>query len=637
VPIEAIPAEFIWIMGFVFGVLVVTAYNEKSLANSELQLNELDVPESPSPPANITTTPHAGKPSMARTAGLVAALTVVSKVIGLARDMMVASQFGTSIVADAYNYAYMFTGNILILFGGLGGPFHSSVVTVLTPRKDDPQTGRLILQMAGITSALLAFATVVMVLLAPFIVSQMSDRYSPDWAKPGATVTERTQATIATVLGDKEAANLKVGDQVPEQVPNLARSLFSDQMLEQLYLMIPLIIISGLVGISYGVLNVHHKMFWPSLSPAIASIAIIIAIVVTDDTDRLRYGIPLAVGTLAGAVGQVLAQLPSLFKLPLSWRLTTKTDPALHEYIHMLWPAMISTGVGQITVYIDGYFALPEFTGDAGAWTAVINSNRLVQLPLGILLTAMLVPILPRFTEHVVANRKDELKEDMRRALRFLWFLALPMTAILLAIPDQVVKLLFQRGNFTAESTQMVTVALVFLVPSMFFYVARDLITRVFYAFKDSKTPYYVALMAIALKVFLDWLLVVVFHLGIAGISLATTFITIFNLTMLTWFLKRKVGNLGGTSLVSPLLVMIGGSVVCGLIALSLHNLITSNISIAGKWMNIAASTWVNMFGIACGGAAGMAAYVFWCTMFKLEEPLAVGKRLPVIRNYLPK
>ena len=633
-PIEAIPSQFLWIIGFVFGVLMLTAHNERASVATMTPLNELDVADSPAQPAVIS---GGGKPSMARTAGLVAGLTVVSKVIGLARDMMVASQFGTSIVADAYNYAYMFTGNILILFGGLGGPFHSSAVTVLTPRKDDPDTGRMILQMTGITSAILAFATVVMLLLAPFIVSKMSEQYNPEWAKPNAQVTERTQATIATVLGEKEAANLKVGDPVPEQVPNLARTLFSDQMLQQLYLMLPLIIISGLVGISYGVLNVHNKMFWPSLSPAIASVAIIIAIIVTDDTDRLRYGIPLAVGTLAGAIGQLLAQLPALFKLPLNSTASTKADPAVHEYIHMLWPAMISTGIGQITVYIDGWFALPQFTGDAGAWTAVVNSNRLVQLPLGILLTAMLVPILPRFTEHVLAKRNDELKEDMRRALRFLWFLALPMTAILLAIPDQVVKLLFQRGNFTAESTQLVTVALIFLVPSMFFYVARDLMTRVFYAFKDSKTPYYVAMMAIALKIFLDWLLVVVFGLGIAGISIATTLITIFNLSMLTWFLKRKVGNLGGTSLLTPLAVMISGSVICGLVTAGLHYLVTTNLGYSGNAFGIAISTWANMFGIAVGGGVGMIIYVFWCMMLRLDEPVAVGKRLPVVRNYLPK
>ena len=76
-----------------------------------------------------------GQQSLSKTFSLVALLSVFSKVIGLARDVVVAAAYGTSVLADAYNYAYLFTGNILILFGGLGGPFHSATVTTLAPKR----------------------------------------------------------------------------------------------------------------------------------------------------------------------------------------------------------------------------------------------------------------------------------------------------------------------------------------------------------------------------------------------------------------------------------------------------------------------------------------------------------------------
>src|ERR1700683_4600920 len=96
------------------------------------------------------------QPSLSKTFSLVALLSVVSKIIGLLRDVVIAAAYGTSILADAYNYAYLFTGNILILFGGLGGPFHSATVTTLTPRKHATSAEALMSQIILCSAAFLA-------------------------------------------------------------------------------------------------------------------------------------------------------------------------------------------------------------------------------------------------------------------------------------------------------------------------------------------------------------------------------------------------------------------------------------------------------------------------------------------------
>jgi putative peptidoglycan lipid II flippase len=522
--------------------------------------------------------------SVAKTFGIVAILTVLSKVAGLVRDIAVAAAYGTSVVADAYNFAYLFTGNILILFGGLGGPFHSSTVSILTPKKDQREaSGMLVTQIMAITAVVLTVISIAMYFAAPYLVQGLKGVYA-------------------------QMSSMNVKD------------MFEVETLRQLRIMLPLIVISGLVGVAYGVLNVYNRVVSASLSPAIASIAIIVFIWISKVHDGTPAGWALAVGTLAGAIGQLLVQIPSMAALKLKWKLQTKAVEGLADYSKMLWPAAFSTSIGQLTVYVDAFFALQQ----QAAWTAIVNSNRLVQLPLGILLTAMLVPILPRFTQQVNEDRIDDLKEEMRRSLRFLWFLGLPISAILLAIPQPIVQVLFMRGHFDEKSAALVTSALVFLTPSIFFYVARDLMTRVFYAYKDSTTPYRVAMIAIVLKGILDWVFVQ-FMERTSGISLATSVITVFNLALLTWALKKKTGNLGFSKLIQPLGVMIFATLVCGISTFGAYTALAH--------LHAASNTWWRLAYVAASALTGLLLYVAICIAAKLDEPVAVAKRLPVLRK----
>lgn len=512
-------------------------------------------------------------PGLAKIFGLVAILTVLSKVAGLARDIVILQAFGTSVVADAYNYAYLLTGNVLVLFGGLGGPFHSSTVAILTPRKDEEGTGRLVGQLFLFTVLALAALSIVAWFAAPFLVS-----------------------LIAPAPGHMDSY----------------RQLLWHETTAQLRIMLPLVVIAGVVGISYGVLNVYGQFFWPSLSPAIASLSIIVAVVGFADTTG---GLALAMGTLVGAIGQMLAQVPGMARSPLRWGISGRAQPGLDSYTAMLWPAMVSTSIGQLNIYIDSFFTsqLRE-----GAWTAIVNANRLIQLPLGVLLTAMLVPILPRFTQQVAEKRIDDLKAELRRALNFLWFLALPMAALLLAVPGPIIQVLFERGQFNEVSRQLVTTALVFLVPSIFFYVARDLVTRVFYAHHDSRTPYHVALVAIVVHLVLDWLLVG--PLGIGGIALATTAVTIFNLCLLSFLLRGKIGGLGFMSLIKPVGVMLAAAAACGLVAFWSQPHLASLFRPA-QFFGLLAS-------VALSCALGLLVYAGLCLTFRLEEPRMLVRRV---------
>ncbi len=544
------------------------------------------------------------RPNFGKTFGLVAILTVLSKFIGFARDVIVASAYGTGALAEAYNYAYAFTGNILILFGGLGGPFHSATVAVLSREKDKPESGLLMAQVMLATSILLGTLSIALFFMAPYLMHALAGQY---------TAAGHSSTDVETFLREFSL---------------------------QLKWMSPLVLIAGLIGVTYGILNVYDRVTMPSLSPAIASLAIIVAVAFFSGDQS--SSLPLAIASLVGACGQLVAQLPDLARCRLPWRFSWKPAPELKHYLAMLWPACLGTLIGQVTMYVDIFFC--SQIGE-GSWTAIVSANRLVQLPLGILTTAMLVPMLPRFGE--LAHKEDfaALKTEYGRALRFMVFLSMPLAALLFALPKPIVHALFERHNFTATSTALVSAALFGLVPSIVFYVGRDLITRVFYAMKDSKTPYYVALVAILVKAFLDYVVVAKFgpisqFLGfniarsdypfwqVGGLSLATTLITIMNLSLLTILLRRAIGKLGLWKTLKPMAFMLISGTICGAASLAVFTGLMHNLGHADMDLSRVSTLHSICFvGVSC--VVGGLAYLIACILFKLEELDMLKRRLP--------
>lgn len=384
--------------------------------------------------------------------------------------------------------------------------------------------------------------------------------------------------------------------------------------------MSPLIVIAGLIGVTYGILNVYNKLFWPSLSPSIASLAIVVVLICFPDPNS---SVPLAIGTLIGAFGQLFAQLPGMFQCNLRFRFSLKPAEGLREYMSILWPAIIGTSIGQLTVYVDSFFCTKM---EPGSWTALSNANRLIQLPLGVLITAMLVPILPRFSDLATANKPEGVKQEFRRALNFLWFLSMPLTMILCVIPKPLVTALYQRVNWHTRDTELVVTALLFLAPSIVIYIGRDLITRVFYAYKDSKSPYYVGMAAIILKGLLDFYFVMQLHMGVGGISLATTLITVFNFSCLAILLRKKIGSLGVTKLFKPFFIMLSASTLAGVATYYIYQFVDPLIQIKGALHLIGL---LSVIAIASG--IGLMIYAAICLLCKLEEPYMLLRRVKLL------
>ena len=433
-----------------------------------------------------------------KAAWLIALVTIASKLIGFVRDMVVANFYGATLVSDAYFYALQIPSLAIIILGGVGGPFHSAAVAIfskLIPNfdtKPDEVVNRLYNTFLTVSFLFFAFVAILGFFFADKIMGLIISAGSPE-------------------------------------LIHLASLHFK--------IMSPIILIGGIIGIYYGLLIVHKQYILPNLSPMILSL-VVIAVISLVHNDK--SGIALALATTIGAVCQILIQFPKLRQIGyrIKPNLDIKNNKNFKDITELLFPAILSSTIGQISIYIDMFFASILVTG---AWTSVVFANRIFQFPVGILVTAFLVPLFPIFSRLAGEGNKDSIKVYFNKGVGVLFFAAIPMIMWILLLARDGISLVFERGAFNSDAVLMVSEALCFLSWSIIPYVFRDSITRVYYAFNDSRTPFIIAMSSIALKAVLNWLLIIKLNMGIAGITLSTSFITLFNAVFLGLFMYRKI------------------------------------------------------------------------------------------------
>lgn len=438
-------------------------------------------------------------PSILKAAWLIAMVTIASKLMGFVRDMVVANFYGATQVSDAYFYALQIPSLAIIILGGVGGPFHSATVAVFS-------------------------------------------KLIPDLKSKPEEVVNRLYNTFLTITFVVFAILAVLGFLFADKIMSLIISAGSPELIalatQHFRIMSPIILIGGIIGIFYGLLVTHNKFILPNLSPMILSVVVILVISLANNDNS---GMVLATATLIGAICQLLIQFPALRKI--GYRIKPNfelvNNPQFKNIMELLFPAILSSTMGQITIYIDMFFAS---TLKEGAWTSVVFANRIFQFPVGILVTAFLVPLFPIFSRLATDKANyEEIKRYFNKGVGTLFFAAIPIIILILTLGKDGIILVFERGAFNSDAVIMVTEALCFLSFSILPYVFRDSITRIYYAFNDSKTPFIIAMSSIALKAFLNYLLILKLNMGIAGITLSTTFVTLFNAVLLGLFISKKI------------------------------------------------------------------------------------------------
>ena len=438
--------------------------------------------------------------------------TLFSKFGGLLRQLVIAAAFGVGAAYDAYNYAYVLPGFLLILLGGINGPFHSAMVSVLSRR---PKADGVYILAALNTSALLVLMTVVLVVGADPLVT---------WVGPG--LSPELHAIAAT----------------------------------QLQVMAPMALLAGLIGLGFGSLNAADEFWIPAISPLMSSLALIAGVGllwwqlgqdIALPAAAMTGGVVLAAATLVGALLQWLIQLPALmrqglvrFQLVWDWR-----HPGVREVWRVMGPATLSSGMLQINVFTDLFFA----SGLVGAAAGLGYANLLVQTPLGLISNALLVPLLPTFARLTAPEDRPQLIHRIRQGLMLSTASMLPLGGLFIALGAPIVALIYERGAFDAQAVQLVTGLLMAYGLGMPAYLGRDVLVRVFYALGDGTTPFRLSAAGIGLNVLFDWLLVggptpwgdqSPFNFGAPGLVLATVAINVLTCAVLLLALQRRLQGL---------------------------------------------------------------------------------------------
>ncbi len=474
-----------------------------------------------------------------------AAATLISKVFGLVRQQAIAAAFGTGPVFGAYNFAYVIPGFLLILLGGINGPFHSAMVSVLAKR--DRKDAAPI--METITTLVVGILLVVMVALLVFAEPLMR------LVGPGLFVSQ----------ADAIARGISTQDfQILQQTKDLA--------IQQFRIMAPMAVLAGLIGLGFGVLNAADSYWLPSISPLLSSATVILGIVglaialggnITAPEYAALGAAVLAWTTLGGAVLQWLAQIPLQWKMGLGgFRLRFEFKrPEVQEVLRIMGPATFSSGMLQINLWTDLFFA-SFIPNAAAAVSAMTYAGLLIQMPVGILSNVILVPLLPVFSRLAAPEDWPALKDRIRQGLILTAITMLPLSAVTIALALPIVRVVYERYAFSLEDSYLTTAVLTAYAVGMFFYLGRDVLVRVFYGLGDGVTPFRISIINIFINAVLDALLVG--PLGAPGLILATVGVNIISMVMMLVLLHRRLNGLPLRSWAAPMVGLTGASAIAG-------------------------------------------------------------------------
>jgi putative peptidoglycan lipid II flippase len=437
--------------------------------------------------------------------GSIGSATLASRVLGFVRDMVVALAFGAGPVTDAFVVAYRIPNILRRLLAE--GALSTAVVPVFTDyaaTRPRPELVRLLRATLGAALVVLAATTLVGIVAAPWLLRVIAPGFASDPA----------QASLAVLL---------------------TRVMF------------PYLVLVGLSALAMGALNAENRFFTSALGPAISNVGMIAGVLLLS-----RHVDPpilaLALGVLAGGVGQLLVQAPELARAGLlvgpSWE---PRHPAMARVARLLAPAVFGLAAVQVMVFVNTLLAslLP-----AGSISFLYYADRVMEFPLGIFGIALASAALPAMSRQAAAGDTRALAGTLNFALRLAAYICVPATVGLLVLRTPITRVLFERGQFSAVDTTATAQALTGYAIGLVGFAAARISAQAFYAVGRPGIAVRLGVVAVLANVVaaiaLMWL-----NVGHPGLAYASSFGAYVNLLGLLWAARRRFGRLGGRALLA--------------------------------------------------------------------------------------
>lgn len=447
---------------------------------------------------------------MARAAGIVMLATLLSRLLGMVRDIVIAHQIGAGVQTDAYVAAFKVPDLLMYLIAG--GALSSTFIPVFKEyvhQNKEKHAWQTFSVVATVTVVLAGAFVLFAEIFTPWFVRLLNPGYD--------------QARI-----------------------DLAIPLTRIVLPAQIFFM--------LGGLLMGTLNARGQFLIPALGPSIYNLGIIFGAVVLYPMGLGLDG--LMWGALIGAIaGNFALQIVYVARAGMRFR------PSLHilhpgavKVWKMMGPILLGVSLPNVDQIINSYFA-SELT--IGAQAAMQFAVRIMLIPIGIFAQAMGIAILPTMSSQAAAGQRREFKGTINQALRTILFVTIPVSALLFLLSEPIVAFLLQSGKFTHAGTVATASALRFYSLGIFAWSAQAVLTRGFYALQDSRTPVISGTIMTVLFILMNWLVVNASDMGVGGLALATSIAAILHMVVMFVLLRRRLGGLQDALLLNSLTKML--------------------------------------------------------------------------------
>lgn len=511
---------------------------------------------------------------IARAASTVMLAFIFSNLIGLVRQIVIAHAFGTGSDVEAFNAANRVAEVLFNLTAG--GALASAFVptfTGLLAKDDRPGAWKLASSVANLLLVILIVAAIIAAIFAPFIVQRL--------LAPGFE-PEKQMLTIRL-----------------------------------LRVLLPSVVIFGVSGLIMGILNSHQKFLIPALTPAMYAVGMILGVILLSPSMGI-FG--LAWGAVIGASLHLLLQVPSLISLNGVYSAAFGIENALVRQVgKLMLPRLFGAAIVQLNFWINTLIASyqPE-----GSLNGIVYGFQLMLMPQAAIAQSIAIAAMPTFSAQAALGKLDEMRASLAASLRGVLLLSVPAAVGLIILRKPIVALLYQRGEFTALSTEIVAWALLWYAAGLVGHSMVEVLARAFYALQDTRTPVIVGAIAMSLNVGLSflfsWLFSAVGWMPHGGLALANSTATALEMAGLIFLIRRKLDGLLGAKILNAFWVAATGSFVMAAVIWGFST------------MTVTSSIWIQALGaILLGGSA----YGLCLIVLKVGE---VNQLISAIKRRLP-
>jgi putative peptidoglycan lipid II flippase len=463
-----------------------------------------------------------------RTAGLISAATMLSRLLGLIREQLFAALLGASMFADAFIVAFRIPNLLRDLFaeGALSQAFVPTFKSSLK-RGGTEAAYRLGNRVAGTMLAIIAILTIVAASASPEIVQSMAGDFAETPGKFDLTVL-------------------------------LTR------------IMLPFLAMVSLAAVAMGMLNAQDRYATPALAPAtfnLVCIAIGLGLWIFGLGGRM-VAIGWAVGTLLGGVAQLGIQMPALWRQGWRPRLGLDLmlrDPDVRKVAGLMVPAIAGLAAVQVNVFVNTIFA----TQEAGAAAWLNYAFRFLQLPIGVFGVAIATVSTTRYADAAADGNRARMAEQLSEGLRLVAFLTVPATVGLVVLGEPIIQLIYQHGRFGSEDTRATVAALDLYSLGLVAYAAVKVVAPSFYAVGLSRLPMIASIGAVAGNLAMNLVLHPVY--GYKVLALGTALAATLNFVILFVSFHRRIARVARRALAGHVLRVSTASAIMGAASWASH------------------------------------------------------------------